>query len=1189
MKLCRYIIGVLACALSLLAQSDRGTLTGTVQDPGSAMIPGATVIAKNSETGSVFQTVSTSTGNFTITALPAGVYDLTVEAPGFRRYIGKGTQVQVAQTVRLDVILEVGAVTESVTVQAEAVLLKTDSAEQSVNVTGDKINNLPLNFGGGGGNIGGIRTPLTFMVLSPGVSGVAGTGGTGTAARVNGLPGNSFRVFVDGQDTTNNNDTASTAGQPSVEMIEEFSLQTSNFSAEFGQVAGGMFTFATRSGTNQLHGSLYEYFNNEALDAGKPYVHQRPQSRKHDFGGSLSGPIWIPKIYDGRNRTFFFLNYEAFRNDISAAGARNTVPTAAYRNGDFSGALTGRVLGTDPLGRPILENAIYDPATTRTINGQVVRDPFPNNIIPTSRFDPVAARIQSLFPQPDFAGNINNWIQNPISNKVSATPAMKLDHSFTQASKLSFYTTKSWNHTMQNGLDALPIPLTAFRDQRTYSYTTRVNYDHSLSPTLLLHVGAGFLRFLNPDSSPNSVLEYDAEGQLGFRGAATGGGGVGGGFPRITGLSNSQGGMINVGPTNANYYWVGKLTVPVSLTYVRNNHTWKIGAEYRLESYTDRNTRGASGVLAFSSEQTALPYLQSTNLGGGNIGFPYASFLLGLANTASVNAPQDPQWRNDRWGLYLQDTWKVTRKLTLDLGIRWDLMDQGHEIHYRNSMFGPTIPNPTAGGLPGGMVYEGFGPGRCDCNFIGKYPYAIGPRLGFAYQITPKTVIRGGWGVVYGNTPTYQYFTNSAILGVGFDQMQWAAPGFADPALVLSNGMQYNRADLNRVSLDPGLRPARGQLNAPNYYLDPNAGRPPRINQWSLNLQREVFRGLTVEAAYVANRAIWLNQGNLGSLNQISDAKLASVGLDRTNAADRTLLSSRIDSALAAQRGFRAPYAGFPGSATVAQTLRPFPQFSSSINPMWAPLGNSWYDSLQVKVTKRYSHGLDMQMAFTWQKELATGQGINDVFNRPNQKSIAANSQPLVLVTAFNYEVPRFTESKIVRAVASGWTIGGLLRYSSGIPIAVPTATSNLSNFILQDTRMNRVPGEPLYIKDLNCGCIDPNQDFVLNPKAWVNPAPGEWGVSPVFYSDFRHQRRPSEQFSFGRVFRVKERASFSIRAEFFNAFNRIILPQPSTANPLQTQTRNPQTGVPTAGYGRIDATAVGGQRNGQIVARLQW
>ena len=368
MKPCRFMMGILACALSLLAQSDRGTLTGTVQDPGNAMIPNATVVAKNTETGSAFQTVSTSTGNFTITALPAGMYDLTVEAAGFRRYLGRGTQIQVAQTIRVDVVLEVGAVSESVTVEAEAVLLKTDSAEQSVNVTGDKINNLPLNFGGGGGNIGGMRTPLTFMVLSPGVSGVAGTGGTGTAARVNGLPGNSFRVFVDGQDTTNNNDTSSTAGQPSVEMIEEFSLQTSNFSAEFGQVAGGMFTFATRSGTNRLHGSLYEYFNNEALDAAKPYVNEKPQSRKHDFGGSLSGPIWIPKVYDGRNRTFFFLNYEAFRNDISAAGARNTVPTSAYRNGDFSGALTGRVLGTDPLGRPILENAIYDPATTRTVN-----------------------------------------------------------------------------------------------------------------------------------------------------------------------------------------------------------------------------------------------------------------------------------------------------------------------------------------------------------------------------------------------------------------------------------------------------------------------------------------------------------------------------------------------------------------------------------------------------------------------------------------------------------------------------------------------------------------------------------------------------------------------------------------------------------------------------------------------------
>ena len=531
-------------ASTAVAQTDHGTITGTVQDPAKAVVPNAEVVATNSETGGVYHTVTTGTGNFTVPSLPAGLYSVSVESPGFRKFIGQNVRVAVAQAVRLDVTMEVGSTSDSITVEGTAPQLKSDSVEQSINVTGTRINELPLNFGGGGGNIGAIRAPLTFMSLSPGVS------GTGTTGRVNGQAANTYRVFVDGQDTTNNNDTTSTAGQPSVEMIQEFSLQTSNFSAEFGQVGGGMFTFATRSGTNSLHGSLYEYFNNEALDASKPFVNTKPISRKHDFGFSLSGPVLVPKVYNGKNRTFFFLNWEEFRNDISAIGALNTVPTLAYRNGDFSGALTGRVLsGTDPLGRQMLENAIYDPRSNTTVSGRVVRNPFPGNIIPRSQLDPVALKIQSLIPLPDFSGTINNWKQAPKYNKISATPAVKIDHSINPANKISFYLNKNWNHTVANGQDGLPSPLTAYRDQRTYTYTTRLNYDGSLTPRLLLHTGVGFVRFLNPDSSPDDVLKYDAAGKLGFKGSATGGG-----FPRIAGLTSSQGGMLGMGPTNANYY-----------------------------------------------------------------------------------------------------------------------------------------------------------------------------------------------------------------------------------------------------------------------------------------------------------------------------------------------------------------------------------------------------------------------------------------------------------------------------------------------------------------------------------------------------------------------------------------------------------------------------------------------------------
>ncbi|MBC8165333.1 MAG: carboxypeptidase regulatory-like domain-containing protein [Bryobacteraceae bacterium] len=1185
------LLATVGVPLACFAQSDRGTITGTVLDPASAVVPGAQVAAVNRENGSIFQTVTTPTGNYTLPSLPAGLYDLSVELSGFKRVSQQAVQVQVAQTARLDFVLQVGTTTDTVTVTAEAQMLRTENAEQSINVSGNRINALPLNFGGGGGSTGTIRSWTSFIVLSPGVS------GTGQGARVNGIPPNNFKIIVEGQDVTSGNDTGwtSTVTQASVEMIQEFSLQTSNFAAEFGQVGGGLFNFTTRSGTNQFHGSVYDYMQNEALDAYRPVPNRaRPRSRKHNFGGTLGGPIAIPKLYDGRNRTFFFFNYEMFRTNVTTAGNLQTLPSDAYRTGDFSAALTGRQLGTDPLGRPILENTIYDPQTSRAVNGVVVRDPFPGNIIPSARLDPVAVKIQDLIPRADRPGLVQNWAQNAPNYKIQAIPAIKLDHNLNSGARASLYWSKQ-RTDQWTGPDALPFPITGRRDQLIYSYTTRVNYNHSLTPTVLLNLGAGYVRFHNPDSAAPEVLEYDAVGQLGFRGSATNPAG----FPRITGLGSAQGGVgtvasnFNLGPSNANKYFNDKWTSVASASYVRGNHTYKLGGEFRIDIWTDRNSRGAQGILDFNAAQTGLPSTQGQNLQGGNVGFPYASFLLGLVNTASVNAVQDPQWRKKTWGLFVQDTWKVSRRFTLDYGLRWDLQSQGKEIHDRSSMFGPTIPNSAAGGRPGGIVYEGFGEGRCDCRFTSTYPYAIGPRIGGAFQIDNKTVLRSGFGITYTNLPTYGYFTNSAILGVGFDQRVWDNPGFGDPAVTLRDGLQYNVGDLYVASLNPGLRPTPGQLNAPSTTIDPNGARPGRIFQWNIGIQREILPSLLIEAAYVGNRGGWLTANNLVSPNALSDQLLGQYGLNRANPADQVLLISRIDSQAAQSRGFRAPYAGYPGSATVAQTLRPFPQFNSNLQPRWAPLGNSWYDSLQAKVTKRYSHGLDLTASFTWQKELTNAglpnNSVNDVFNRANQKSIAPGSQPLVFVTAFNYLTPRWSGKRLVGSVLGGWTVGGLLRYSSGTPIPVPLATTNLNQLVFQNTLMDRVAGEPLYLKDLNSGAVNPNAEFVLNPKAWANPGPGQWGVSAPYYNDFRNARRPDEQLSLGREFRFTERTRFNIRAEFFNVFNRYFPADPEAGNPLQTQTRNAQ-GVPTAGFGRINSSNLGATpRNGQLVARFEF
>jgi len=283
-------------ALALFAQNDRGTLTGTVQDPANAMVPNAPVTAINMATGAESRTVTTGTGNYTIPSLPAGNYKLTVEVAGFKKFTQEGIEVQVAQTYRIDVTLQVGATTETVTITAKAPLLKTESAEQSTVITGERINDLPLNFGGGGGSVGGIRSPYSFNVLSPGVAGSGsnpGNANPGDVANVNGLQASTFRVQVEGQDATSQNDIGwtSTVSQPSVDMIQEFSLQTSNFAAEFGQIGGGLYNFTTKSGTNELHGAAYEYFTNEAFDAYRPFTYQNPRSRKNDFGGTIGGPV----------------------------------------------------------------------------------------------------------------------------------------------------------------------------------------------------------------------------------------------------------------------------------------------------------------------------------------------------------------------------------------------------------------------------------------------------------------------------------------------------------------------------------------------------------------------------------------------------------------------------------------------------------------------------------------------------------------------------------------------------------------------------------------------------------------------------------------------------------------------------------------------------------------------------------
>jgi hypothetical protein len=1197
----RWTMAALVFTSSLFAQSDRGSITGAIADPAGAVVAGVPIEVRNAETGAIYQAASTATGNYTLGQLPAGTYEVSVTAPGFKKYLRQNVTLGVAQTVRVDIALEVGATSDSVTVTEAVPLLKTESGELSHNVTSQNLDLLPV-LGTGASQVSsqGVRNPFAATLLIPGAT----YSGPSNLLRVNGAQGNTNTVRIEGQDATNSYLPGFTQqNQPSVDAVQEISIQTSNFAAEYGQVGGGFFNFTMRSGGNQYHGSGYDYFVNEALNAGQPFTNNgkggliRQVQRRNDYGFTLGGPVRFSKLYDGHDKTFFFFNWEQYVESVTVNNTFVTLPVPAYRAGDFRQALTNRTLATDPLNRPIMEGVIYDPRTQRVApNGQTVRDPFANNTIPADLMDPVALKVQALIPNQTIPGAlINNGIFPFPADRNTIIPAVKFDHSLSTKTKISFY----WSRVSYRSLqgpgpaqlgDGLPLPITGAKSFFVWTDTERLNIDHTLTPTLLLHAGGGFIA-QSADMSA-ALTNYDAGKELGLSGIP-----VNRTFPKFQGLNAARGGMNNMGINDGAEARSALPTANASLTWVKNNHTFKFGSEMRLQGYYTTVYTNATGFFNFSPDQTGLPSTNGQNLGGGTVGFPYASFLLGRVNQLSVTDPPRYRLGKQQWGFFAQDTWKITRKLTLDYGLRYDYSGYFKEQYGRIPNFSSTAPNPTAGGLRGAVIFEGSGPNRCECGFAHSYPYAAAPRLGLAYQVTPKTVIRAGWGIVYSATGDVNGATGS---GTTFFTPV-SAPSFGDPIMVLRDGITLPRSQYAWPNFDPGQFPKGTSLNSPPVAIDQNAGRPARQWQWSFGAQREIFRNLVVEAAYVANRGVWWNSPGLININALTQERLASFGLNLNSAADRTLLASRMDSPAAASRNFnRPPYATFPLSSTVAQSLRPFPQFGN-VTTWWSPLGKTWYDSLQVKATKRLSTGLAFTSVFTWQKQLAMGSAnnpsaggvgsspVNDVFNRPLNKYLSQYDQPFVFNLSATYVVPAPKWNRVVSWAVRDWTVGAFLQYSSGMPILAPSANNALASSLFRGTYANRVPGEPLFTQDLNCHCFDPNTAFVLNPKAWTDPAGGQFGTSAAYYSDYRYQRRPQENLSLGRTFRIRESMTFNIRAEFVNAFNRTQMANPASANAAATQTKT-AAGQTTAGFGWINNSSVfAPPRAGTLIARFQF
>ncbi|MCU1339042.1 MAG: hypothetical protein JWO19_4623 [Bryobacterales bacterium] len=1280
----RFLLLFIAAAASVFGQTAAGTLTGIVTDPSGAVIAGVPVTATHVDTGTTIIGRTSQTGYYTIPQLPVGKYVVTVAQTGFKSFRQENVIIAAAQTLRLDVSMELGATSESVTVTTESTLLQTDSGAKTHDILPQQIQDLPVLPVGTF-----IRDPLALAYTLPGS---ANPNGSGFAPRINGLPQASNQYRIDGEIVTNAGAiTITTRNNVSPDAVQEVAIQTSNFNAEYGSVSGALFNQIVKSGTNQYHGTAYDYAVNDVLNADDAANHLRNRVRRHDYGFNVGGPVRIPKLYDGKDKTFFFANWEQYRDyqfhqtDFTPP----TVPTDAYRRGDFSGLIpasgnsTLKVNGhdyRDPFGNTILLGTIFDPRSTQFNvpcnaalsqdcggNGAqvTVRSPFVGNQVPASLIDKISSTILNKYvplPQgPNAAAGVltSNYLNPFRGTRITRSPAVKIDQNLGSKARVAF--TYSDNHT-ESPVQALglgegfPEPITANAGTFEASPTYRVNFDYNLGPTMLFHVGAGYQEF-NFCSCP-VTLDYNAASDIGLTGATLDkttfprmgvtSAGLGGG---LSVTSPQLGGMNTLGPGGAKSASPERHpTSSASLTWIHANHTFKMGGDFRKDFLVTINTANTPGTFGFGGASAGVqtgngitwqPALDGLTgfAGNTNVGFPFANFLMGSVTNLTLSVPVDFRRTKKQTGVYIQDTWRARRNLTVDYGLRWDYGTYSKEDFGRTADFSPTIANPNAGGHPGAYIYEA----TCNCQFAHNYPYAFAPRLGIAYTLDKKTVIRGGVGIAYGFTPiTAGPVINSVVTPI-------LQNGFDDFKLAGGIPSKYNPVWPN---YNPGFGFVPGSVNALQTgvtLIDPNAGRPDRTYQWNVAIQREVTRNMVVEAAYVGNRNIWQSSGgsvnNVGfqDLNAVSVDTLKRYGFTVGDLNDATLLNTQFNRLSPAQastlaaRGVGLPYSSFPTSgpfaATVLQSLKPFPQFSSVISPV-APMGKSWYDSLQLSLTKRFSHGLSANVNYTYSKNLQFVSSP-DVFNRSVGKDLVGTNPPRQLRITFDYQTPQpkgipVLSNRYLSQIVGGWGLSAALYYQTASYLTRPTSgsTNAISRWL------GRGPGSAQLKKnadgsymspwsvdwtdlngnhhtdplDINCHCFDPNKTIVLNPDAWQTIPDATWTSDTSTYSFFRGARRPTESANLARNFRFKERYQLQIRMEFANIFNRIFLPSPlptaavplSPVNASATLQRS-ANGNYIGGFGTFgnlsNAGALaggsvglgGGQRSGQLIARFSF
>ena len=1032
---------LLAAALltfpSLYAQSGNSTISGTVKDASDAVIPAARILIVNVDTGVRQQTASNETGIYRISALVPGSYRLEVDAAGFDHLSRGPIVVQVSQSVALDLVLQVGQQSTAVTVEEAAPLTESQSSNIGQAVNRQMLAGLPLPN----------RAASSLAALAPGVVMIDSGAGTAENYPVFSVAGGRARnqnFTLDGGNVSN----AVGLTRPQqltslpVDAMQEFRVIANNYSAEFGHSTGGVVTMSTRSGTNQYHGSIFESLQNNVFNARNFFAASRPPIRLNQYGASLGGPI-------RRDKTFFFVTWER-TGQLTSDTLTSTVPTLLNRAGDFSDLRSS-------AGQLV---RIYDPLTTVGSTRQA----FEGNVIPVNRFDPVALAALRFYPLPNRAGtstNANNYVGSSANRLNRDIVVAKLDHQFrpTDLVTARYYINNS--STENSGTYGLPVsdPNADVTDVRVQSFLAA--HTHLFRPNLTNELRVTYLRRKFLDSRPGFGDNLAA--QLGLTGVSDAA------FPAFT-----LPGYASLGNNTAVY----RFQTPIldrqildSLSWFRGKHAFKFGTEFRAGANDEIRDRGSAGNFGISPLITDLPGVSGT-------GNSLASFLLGEVNSAGVQVSDKIPSRAAYAALYAQDDWRITDRLTLNLGLRWEVELPRRVVGNKMNSFDPLGINPVSN-TPGVVTFAGVNgvPERAFRTDTNNF----GPRAGFAYRFAGAhdTVIRGGGGIFYGPTVS-NTIGDVASLGFSTSASYVVAQGEFQSALRLRDGFPaVARPPLNAGF---GAVPLGTKPNTNASFFNPNQVAPVSY-QYNLNIQREVASGLIVEAGYIGNISHHLTANDL-SLDQV------------------------------------APQLMGPGDA---QSRRPFPQFSNVIwiNPS---IGNSTYHGGFVRTEKRFSNRFSFLAHYTFSKfiddvESANEYGLTgsymDAYNRRLDKGLSGSDVPHHLVATLLYEL-------------RGWKLGLLETAQSGAPFTVITTANTTNAFPAGSLRPNLVRDPSL--------ASGQSITHWFDTGAFAAPAPFTFGNSPR--SGLHGPSLITTDLTVEKSFRLTERFRFDLRSEFYNLLN---------------------------------------------------